>query len=81
MSGTGSDGSKGIIAVSDRIGMIIAESESSAQFNSMPVSSIVTGLVDHVLPVENMPTELIKFVAHSAAISQMTSDTKHGGKR
>ncbi|HVV85602.1 MAG TPA: chemotaxis protein CheB [Kofleriaceae bacterium] len=49
LSGSGSDGSRGIVDVKHAGGMIIAESPVSAKFDGMPVAAAASGLVDHVL--------------------------------
>ena len=54
LSGSGSDGSRGILEVSRLGGMVFCESPDTAQFNGMPLSAIRTGTVDHVLPPEEI---------------------------
>ena len=54
LSGTGSDGTKGLIAIDRAGGFTLVQEPSTAQFNGMPCSAIATGIVDRVLP----PTEL-----------------------
>lgn len=36
----------------------------SAHYRGMPESAISTGLVDYILPVEQMPDQLIKYLKH-----------------
>lgn len=48
LSGTGSDGSRGIITVKDKGGIIIAQNPNESQFNGMPNSAINTYAVDYV---------------------------------
>ena len=67
LSGTGSDGTRGIRAVKEQGGMIMAQSEESAKFDGMPKSAINTGLPDFVLPPEEMPRLLMSFVKHPYA--------------
>jgi two-component system, chemotaxis family, CheB/CheR fusion protein len=64
LSGTGSDGTRGIRAIKEQGGMIMAQSEESAKFDGMPKSAINTGLPDFVLPPEEMPRLLMSFVKH-----------------
>ena len=54
LSGSGSDGSRGIQEISQAGGTVFCESPDSAQFNGMPLSAIRTGDVDHVLPPEEI---------------------------
>lgn len=50
LSGSGSDGTRGIAEVSRRGGLVISESLDTARFDGMPSSAQATGLVDLVLP-------------------------------
>ncbi|MBX3426155.1 MAG: response regulator [Pirellulales bacterium] len=62
LSGTGSDGSRGVRAVHDAGGLVIAQSEETARFDGMPRSAIETRAVDLVLPPEAMPQALLDHV-------------------
>ncbi|MCP5494976.1 MAG: chemotaxis protein CheR, partial [Leptospiraceae bacterium] len=64
LSGTGSDGSRGIRMVKENGGMIISQDPETAQFNGMPQSAISTGVVDFILSPEKMPGKIISFVKH-----------------
>jgi len=67
LSGTGSDGARGIRAVKEAGGMIMVQAEASAKFAGMPSSAIATGTADYVLPVEEMPGQLVGFARHPFA--------------
>ncbi len=58
LSGTGSDGSRGIRAIHDAGGLVIAQSEDTAKFDGMPRSAVETGVVDLVLPTVGMAKAL-----------------------
>lgn len=62
LSGTGSDGVRGIRSIKEVGGMIMVQSEESAKFDGMPRAAIATGLADMVLAPEEMPDKLISFV-------------------
>ena len=64
LSGTGSDGTRGIRAIKEAGGMVMVQEENSAKFNGMPGSAIATGLADFILPPEQMPETLIKYVQY-----------------
>ncbi len=64
LSGTGSDGTRGIRAIKEAGGMVMVQEESSAKFSGMPGSAIATGLADFVLPPERMPEALLKYIQH-----------------
>ena len=50
LSGSGSDGSRGVVEVKRAGGLVLAETAASAKFDSMPLSAAATGMVDHVYP-------------------------------
>lgn len=61
LSGTGADGSLGSKAVKEKGGFVIAQDPEEAGFDGMPRSAILTGAVDFVLPVFEIPGALAKF--------------------
>ncbi|MCO5170927.1 MAG: PAS domain-containing protein [Planctomycetes bacterium] len=60
LSGSGSDGSRGVRAVHEAGGLVVAQDERTAKFDGMPRSALDTGLVDHVLPPEEIPGVLVE---------------------
>src|SRR5690242_9243434 len=60
LSGGGSDGSRGICHVHDAGGLVLAQDLESAQFDGMPRAAIDTGVVNHVLPPQDMPRLLLQ---------------------
>jgi two-component system CheB/CheR fusion protein len=64
LSGTGSHGTLGLKAVKAAGGMVIVQDSNTAEYPGMPASAIATGLADYVLPVEQMPEVLVKYVQH-----------------
>lgn len=62
LSGTGSDGTLGLRAIKEAGGLTIVQDPGQSKFDGMPRSAIETGLVDLVLPVEDMPRELVAYV-------------------
>src|SRR6266576_1318465 len=64
LSVTGTDGTRGLKAVQEYGGMALAQTLDTAKYDSILRSAIATGLVDHVLPVEQMPAKLIEYAAH-----------------
>jgi two-component system, chemotaxis family, CheB/CheR fusion protein len=47
LSGSGSDGSRGVVEIKRAGGLVLAETAASAKFDSMPLSAAATGVVDH----------------------------------
>jgi two-component system CheB/CheR fusion protein len=62
LSGTDSDGVIGLKHVRAQGGVTIAQDPKEAEYDSMPLSAIGTGMVDWVLPVAEMPSKLLEFV-------------------
>lgn len=62
LSGTGSDGSRGIRTVKDHDGFILVQDPGLAGFDGMPRTAIATGLVDKVLPAEDMLPEIERYI-------------------
>ena len=60
LSGTGTDGALGLKAVKDRGGFTMVQAPETARYDSMPRSAILTGSVDHVAPLEEMPAWLLE---------------------
>lgn len=60
LSGTGSDGSRGVQDIHDAGGLVIAQDESSAKFDGMPLSAVATGKVDVVLPPPAIAEALVR---------------------
>ncbi|GAB2626898.1 chemotaxis protein CheB [Belliella aquatica] len=59
LSGTGTDGTKGITSIKKNGGFVIVQDPESAKFNGMPNSAIESGNVDLVRPPELIPEEII----------------------
>ncbi|HTW89286.1 MAG TPA: chemotaxis protein CheB [Candidatus Binataceae bacterium] len=64
LSGTGTDGSRGLIAIKEVGGITFTQDEASAKFGGMPRSAIATGCVDFVLPPREIATELKRIISH-----------------
>lgn len=58
LSGTGADGSRGVVSVHKAGGLVMVQDQEEADFSGMPVSAISTGIVDVVLPAARMPEAL-----------------------
>lgn len=65
LSGTGSDGTQGVRAIKGEGGMVMVQDPSCTEYDGMPRNAIATGLVDYVLPPEEMPAHLIAYVTHA----------------
>lgn len=62
--GMGTDGTLGLKAIKDRLGMVMVQDPETTEYNSMPLSAINTNLVDFTAPAEELPTKLIGYINH-----------------
>jgi two-component system CheB/CheR fusion protein len=65
LSGTGSDGTLGVRKVKEHGGISLAQADvDSTAMSGMPQSAAATGLVDHIIPVAEMPALLLDYQRH-----------------
>ena len=67
LTGTGSDGARGLKAIKKMGGTIISQDEGTSEFFGMPSAAIQTGLVDFVLPLNEVAPALMTLVRGDAA--------------
>ena len=67
LSGTGTDGSLGLIDIKAMGGIVIVQEPEEPGFDGMPLSAISTGAVGLVLPVAEIPAALIE---HNRRVAQ-----------
>jgi two-component system CheB/CheR fusion protein len=72
LSGTGADGTLGLVAIKACGGMTLAQAPQSAQYDSMPRSAIARGVVDHILPITQMPETLLAYAQHGTNHALLT---------
>ncbi len=61
LSGGDGDGALGLKLIKEHGGLTIAQDPAEAEQPSMPLAAIETGMVDWILPVEQMPARLIEY--------------------
>ncbi len=63
LSGGGADGSLGLKAIREYGGITLAQTADGTKpaHRDMPASAIATGLIDHAIPVQEMPATLMAF--------------------
>lgn len=67
LSGTGSDGSRGVRAIKHAGGLVIVEDPASAEFTGMPQAALDTGVVDFVLPIGAIGAQLLALTENRRA--------------
>jgi two-component system chemotaxis response regulator CheB len=63
LTGAGHDGARGVTAIKERGGTVLAQDEASSEFFSMPSAAIQTGSVDQVVSLDEMSGAIVKLVA------------------
>jgi len=76
LSGTGSDGSKGIKAIKRSGGIAIVQDPDTASFNGMPLAAIATGCADRVLSPQAMP-QVIEDYVKDGVLELLSDDKNH----
>jgi two-component system CheB/CheR fusion protein len=69
LSGTGTDATLGLKAIKGAGGMTMAQAPESAKYGGMPSSAIATGLMDYVMPVEQLPRQLLAYASGPYLVS------------
>jgi two-component system chemotaxis response regulator CheB len=59
LTGTGEDGAGGVRAVHEMGGTVVVQDQGSSEFFGMPGAAIATGVVDFVLPLEEIAPALV----------------------
>jgi len=71
LTGMGNDGSAGMLEIMNKGGYTIAESEETAVVFGMPRQAIATGSVKKVLPLEEIPKEILRYCRTAAMKTNM----------
>jgi two-component system CheB/CheR fusion protein len=74
LSGTGTDGTKGIDMIKSNGGMVIIQDPNTAKFNGMPNSAIQLGITDIILPPAQMPEEILNHIREPQLLQQDFSE-------
>ncbi len=59
LTGTGSDGTLGLKEIKARDGVVIVQEPTEAEYSGMPQSAVATGMVDAVLPLDEIPGKIL----------------------
>lgn len=62
LSGTGTDGTRGIQSIKAYGGMVMVQDPETAKFDGMPNSAISSGNADFILPAKKMYQELFNYI-------------------
>lgn len=79
LSGTGSDGTRGLLAIKSAGGFAGVQTPETAQFDGMPRSAIATGQVDVALPPDALPARLIEHARRTLARTRTVTAKRRDG--
>jgi two-component system CheB/CheR fusion protein len=67
LSGMGTDGTLGLMAIKEHGGLTLAETPESARYDSMPRNAALSGFVDFVMPIGELAGKVTEYVTHLQA--------------
>lgn len=67
LSGTGADGSSGLVDIRKKGGLIVVQSPEDAAYDGMPHNAVLTGLADDIMPVGDIAPRLVQQAEARAA--------------
>jgi two-component system CheB/CheR fusion protein len=74
LTGAGSDGATGIPAIKEAGGVIFVQDPAEAEFPSMPLSAISTGLADFIAPIDGLIERIIDVSRSKQAVRSLDED-------
>ncbi|PWC34746.1 chemotaxis protein [Azospirillum sp. TSO35-2] len=74
LSGTGSDGTRGLMAIRSAGGFTAVQQPDTAQFDGMPRSALASGPIDAALPPDELPATLIEHARKALARARPMPD-------
>ena len=80
LSGTGADGSQGLLSIRHAGGLVLAQQFDEAGFDGMPRNAALTGSVNEILPVAAMAAALALFFKSADLVTRIdpSARTKQG---
>lgn len=75
LSGTGTDGTRGSVAINAAGGFLMAQEPETSKFDGMPRSAIATGVIDAILPAEELPVRLLAYI-HNLPYKDLQPEAK-----
>ena len=72
LSGTGTDGTRGVLEIKKSGGLVLVQTPASSKFDGMPRSAVGTGVADKIQEPEMMGTTLQAISSASPSFSSMT---------
>jgi two-component system chemotaxis response regulator CheB len=73
LTGMGNDGARGVMAIQENGGMVIAQDEATSVIFGMPSEAIRTGAVAQVLPLEQIASTIARHVSAQSGSARMAA--------
>ncbi len=70
LTGMGNDGARGVMAIQENGGLVLAQDESTSVIFGMPAEAIKTGAVEQVLPLQQIAAAISRRVAGHRSASR-----------
>lgn len=77
LTGTGSDGAKGIATIKHQGGLVIVQDPKTAEFDGMPNAAIKSGFFDLVLPPDEIAKKINRFAVNPLQNESFNQQTYH----
>jgi two-component system, chemotaxis family, protein-glutamate methylesterase/glutaminase len=71
LTGMGNDGARGVLAIQEYGGLVLAQDEATSVIFGMPLEAIKTGAVQHVLPLEQIAAAVSRRLAVPLGAARM----------
>jgi two-component system chemotaxis response regulator CheB len=79
LTGMGNDGARGVMAIQENGGLVIAQDETTSVIFGMPSEAIRTGAVGQVLPLEQIAPAIARRVGSQMGTARVTERWKAAG--
>ena len=76
LSGTGKDGSRGIVQIKNAGGIVMSQDPENARYDGMPQSALDTDVVDHVLSPDEIGKNFLDLIKNSVS-NKVKKDEDH----
>jgi two-component system chemotaxis response regulator CheB len=72
LTGMGNDGARGVMAIQENGGLVVAQNEATSVIFGMPSEAIKTGAVEQVLPLDQIATAMTRRVTIRPGVVRVT---------
>lgn len=80
LTGSGNDGTEGLKAIKNKGGTTFAQDEASSEWEDMPRNAVEAGVVDFILPPEEIPEKIIEITSHLHENGEKKAGNSHQDK-